>query len=507
LGSLRGAVLVMSSGSNKRLRYLPAFMILCTLQACSGLVHPNTSNSGQTGNPAFVVLLRATPLPPAPINLLSFRATVMGLSLIASTGKSVNVALNSDPYEVDLSKLQSDSAFLARSTSVPPGTYTNLVVTFSDPAITFCSQIHGLMGCDPGSVASLSGGPATSVIATPPFPLVITDQTIGLTVDVNLPRALAVDLQSQAVTAINLGAPDVFTTTLLPPTSSSLHSTALDFVEDLTGNVTAVDEAQQSVTLQTATRGAVTAVAGPLTVISPNCTTFHFGTVFTCAKQGQIASLDMTLAQDGTFALLAYDPLATSSGDWIEGIVDKPPLSSLEFELVVNDLVFSPSRSAMKDLELGSTVEVKLVDPKPFVVDSKGLTTPISSFSGATDASVLIPGQTLAVHLTSFSAPTGTSIASASVDFVYLRFTRVTGAFAGAAPPKTFTIQSLPPFFGVTLPAIVQLSTDSPSTNFDGTNDASSLMAGQTISVRALYFGPPGGTVPTPFSAAKLRVH
>jgi hypothetical protein len=324
------------------------------------------------GNPAFVVLLRVTPLPPAPINLLSFRAKVIGISLIASTGDSVNVPLNSDPYEVDLSKLQSDSALLARYTSVPPGTYTNLVVTVSDPAITFCSQTHGLMGCDPGSVVSLSGGPATSVIASPPFPLGLKrGQTIGLTVDVNLPRALTLDFQSQAVTAINLGAPDVFTATLLPPKSSSLHSGALDFVEDLTGNVTGVNAAQQSVTLQTATRGAVTAIAGPLTLISPNCTALHLGTVFTCAKQGQIASLDMTLATDGSFALLAYDPLATSSGDWIEGIVDEPPSSSSEFQLVVNDFVFSPSHSAMKDLELGSTVEVKLVDPKPFVVDSK----------------------------------------------------------------------------------------------------------------------------------------
>ena len=50
------------------------------------------------------------------------------------------------------------------------------------------------------------------------------DRTIGLKVDVNLPRALAVDFQSKAVTAINLGAP-VFTTTLRPPESSSLHST------------------------------------------------------------------------------------------------------------------------------------------------------------------------------------------------------------------------------------------------------------------------------------------
>jgi hypothetical protein len=508
LGSLRGAALVVSCGSDKRLCYLPIFLMLCALQACSGLVHSNTSNTGPMSSHVFVVTLRASPLSPGQINLLSFRATVTGLSLIASTGESVNVPLNSDPYEVDLSKLQSDSAFVARSTSVPAGTYSNLVVSVSDPAITFCSQLHGLMGCDAGSVSRLSGEPATAVIAGSPFPLVITDdQMIGLTVDLSLSKALGVDSQSQAVTAINLGAPNVFTTALLPPKSSNLQSTALDFVEDLTGNVTAVDELGQSVTLQTATRGAVTAVAGPFTVLSPNCATLHLGTAFTCAKQGQMASIDTTLNQDGTFSLLGYDPLAISSGDWIEGIIGERPSSPLEFQLVVNDFIFSPADSAMDDLELGSTVVVKLVNPKPFVVDSKGLTVPVSSFSGATDASVLIPGQTLAVHVTTFSSATGASSASAAVDLVYLRFTRITGTVAGAAPPNTFTIQSLPPLFGVTLPAIVQLSTDSPSTNFDGATDASSLIVGQVISARALYFGPPGGTAPTSFSAAKLRIH
>jgi hypothetical protein len=56
--------------------------------------------------------------------------SLRGAVLVVGTGESMNVALNSDPDEVDLSKLQSDSAFLARSTSVPPGTYTNLVVMF-----------------------------------------------------------------------------------------------------------------------------------------------------------------------------------------------------------------------------------------------------------------------------------------------------------------------------------------------------------------------------------------
>jgi len=141
-------------------------------------------------------------------------------------------------------------------------------------------------------------------------------------------------------------------------------------------------------------------------------------------------------------------------------------------------------------------------------VDSKGLVIPITSFAGATDASVLAPGETLAVHVVSFTAGAGTTLAAARVDFVYLRFTRVTGSVASTAPPNTFAIQSLPPFFGLTSPVTAQLTTVSPGTNFDGVSGASELVSGQTVSIRALYYGPPTGPTPTPspFSVAKVRV-
>jgi len=59
----------------------------------------------------------------------------------------------------------------------------------------------------------------------------------------------------------------------------------------------------------------------------------------------------------------------------------------------------------------------------PFVVDTKGLDVPNSTFTGATDASILMPGQTLAVHVVSFTPASGATLAAANVDFVYLRFT------------------------------------------------------------------------------------
>lgn len=243
--------------------------------------------------------------------------------------------------------------------------------------------------------------------------------------------------------------------------------------------------------------------------MSPNCTTFNLGSTFSCAKQGQVASLDTILNPDGTLTLLEYDPLAITEGDWIEGTIGLPPSSSTKFQLVTNDIVLASNNSLIRStLELGAPVQVTLVSPRPFVVDSKDLIVPITNFAGATDASVLAPGQTLAVHVVSFTPGAGTTVAAASVDFVYLRFTRVTGNVASSAPPNTFAMQSFPALFGLTSPVTVQLSVGSSGTNFDGITGASELVTGRTASIRALYFGPPTGPTPTPtpFSAAKVRV-
>lgn len=495
------------------LKCLFAFSVLTlvfSLESCSGPSKSNGSGPGQV-NAALILTLRAAPLPaPANTNLLSFRTTVVGISLTPETGGSVNVPLNSDSYHVDLARLQSDTTFLALSTSIPAGTYTNMVVSLADPAVTYCTQTQGISGCAEGSVTTLNGPAAMPVITTSPFPLVITHgQSTGLALNVDIAKALTVNGQTQAVTAVNLGAANVLTVMTLPPASSSLPSAMLDFVEDVTGIVSSVDEAAQSVTIQTATKGQITAIAGNSTIVSPNCTTFNLGSTFTCVKQGQVASLDTILNLDGSLTLLEYDPLAIMEGDWIEGIIGLPSSSSTQFQLVTNDFVLATNNSLIgNNLELGASVRITLVSPKPFVVDSKGLVIPNSSFSGAVDASVLTPGQTLALHVVSFTPATGTTLAAASVDFVYLRFTRVTGSVSSAAPPNTFAIQSLPSFFGLTLPVTVQLSTVSPDTNFDGVSGASEIVSGQTASIRALYFGPPTGPTPTPtpFSAAKVRI-
>jgi hypothetical protein len=285
----------------------------------------------------------------------------------------------------------------------------------------------------------------------------------------------------------------------------------LDFVEDITGTVASVSG--ETVVVATATHGSYTATGSTAgTVFSPACTT---GTI-ACAQVGQVASIDTAVNADGTLALLEYDPIdiSTTARDWIEGVIVATPTSSTQFELVTNEQVLATNNSLLgNNVSVGEPVQVTLGSGVAFNVDVKGLTVPVpqaTAFAGARDTSLLLPGQTVAVRVTSFTAGSGTLLAQATVDVVDLRFSRVPANALSVAPPNTMTLQNLPPLFGLTINPLVQLSTGTPpnfaATNYDGVTSASGITAGtsQTYTIRALYFGP---VAATPFSAAKVRAN
>lgn len=489
----------------------PLLVSAIFLTSCGGLKTPGGGGGGG-GSASLSLTMTAAPLTPPPnTNLLSFIVDVNTITLTPSSGSNVNIPLNATTFGVDLTKLHSDSAFLGTSATVPAGSYASISVSISNPVVTFCTQTAGNTGCAAGSVTTITGAAATPKITSPPFPLTLTsNQKAGLAINFNLGNALTVSTtQPQVVTAVNLAATNVVSAKALPPTPSSLASGQLDFVEDVTGVVTAVNTTTRSVTVSTATRGSLTALANSSTVFSPNCTSFNLSLTFSsCVVQGQVASLDMVLNSDGTFTLLEYDPLSTTTGDWIEGIVTATAFSPTQFTLVANDLVLASSGSLIgSSAPLGTQVKVTLVSPKPFLVDTKGFTVPVNNFTG-TDASILLPGQTLSVHVTAFTAAAGSTPATANVDALYLRFTRVSGTVASTGTQASFNIQSLPSFFGTTTPQLLVEITQGappsiPATNFDGVTSATALSNPQTVSIRALYFGQ--GTL-MPFSAAKVRV-
>ena len=223
--------------------FLLAFLVsTLSLIACSGM--PKSSGGGGGGNATLSVTLVANPLAPPPAtSLLSFSVDVTGLSLTPASGTPQNIALNASTYVVDLTKLQSDSAFLGTSATIPVGTYTSVTVGFSNPVLWFCTtSSQTTSGCVPGSVTKVTGGGTAAPITTS-LTLAASQQT-GLTISFNLANAITIN--SQGVPVINLAASNVLTAHSLPAVSTSLPAGQLDFVEDVTGVVTAFNAGANS---------------------------------------------------------------------------------------------------------------------------------------------------------------------------------------------------------------------------------------------------------------------
>src|SRR6266481_10046115 len=222
---------------NFRIVFAALLLLSVALISCTGLPKPPCTTNCGTSNATLSVIMTAVPLTPPPnTNLLSFIVDVNTITLTSSTGTNVNIPLNAASFSVDLTKLQSDSAFLGTSATVPAGSYTSITVSLSNALVTFCTQLQGNIGCAPGSVSTISGGAAaTPKITSAPFPLTLTaNQKTGLAINFNLGNALTVNT-SQVVTAVNLAATNVLTAATLPSTATSLSPGQLDFVEDVTG--------------------------------------------------------------------------------------------------------------------------------------------------------------------------------------------------------------------------------------------------------------------------------
>src|SRR5213075_1762005 len=149
-------------------------------------------------------------------------------------------------------------------------------------------------------------------------------------------------------------------------------------------------------------------------------------------------------------------------------------------------------------------VTVTITGTNPFLIDGKGFLVPNSVGS---DATSFLPGQTFFVHVTSFTAASGTPpVALATIDKLYLRFTRASASLVGTGTLTSLNIQSLPTFFGISTQQQVGLTQGGPptvpATHFDGASAGTGL-SNQTVSIQALYFKP--GTFTYTFVAAKAR--
>ena len=194
--------------------------------------------------------------------------------------------------------------------------------------------------------------------------------------------------------------------------------------------------------------------------------------------------------------------MTTTSVDLIEGIVTTSNTSPTQFQVVTNDFVPATSNSKIGGLSLGDPVNITLAaGVSPFVIDSKGLPVVTDSRLGSTSATDILPGQTVLLHITTFTANREIHAPPPPWMPWPFAFTRVPASVT-APPAPNFSIQSLPPFFGQTATNQVQFGTGNPSTYLDGYSSTGSITVNDNVSIRALYFGV--GVTPS-FTAAKVR--
>src|SRR5579863_7409777 len=108
----------------------PVYLLIvgAALAGCrtNSQIGSQTQNSGTSS-----VVLAITDTPPSTVTVLSAQVTLTGAALIPG-----NVSLLSGSATVDLTRLQTDVAYLATAANIPSGIYTGVTLTFANPSLT-----------------------------------------------------------------------------------------------------------------------------------------------------------------------------------------------------------------------------------------------------------------------------------------------------------------------------------------------------------------------------------
>jgi len=507
---------------SKALPFLPVLLLVAfSSSSCSG---PKTGGGGGgTGNGSVAVTMVADTLPANP-SLLTFQVTIASIKFTTSSGTSTTVNLN-PALTVDLMRLQTDTVFLGLFPNIPAAQYASATLVLSGNAnITFLNDTPStLSGCLANHVCPLSIPASSNPVATVPF-TVSQNAVTGIGIDLNLLNTVSIS-GTPANLVVNFNNTNVLSAFTLPRPNSNLAAGQLDLIEDFTG---VVSISNQSVTLASAPvtgRGSLTASATSATFYDPDPTRTFCLTAITlgnCVSNNQVASMDVILKSDGTFAIQEIEPLLATAQDTVEGIVVSINPNSLtqQFTLVVTNLIPAAQNSLIGSLHIGDALTVNLSNPVfPFLVDQKGL--PVGNnyqgiflnFSNQTSTSAIHLGQVVTVHATApFTAAVGVTIASTFTDTVTLRWSRFTATVQTASSPA-FNLASFPFYFGLPQGTPLTVQTFPVAlgftrfTNFDGVVDSSFLDPLKPVAIRALFLENTTNSANPVLFAAKVRQH
>ena len=504
----------------KTLSFLPVVLLtVLSLAACSG---PFKGGTPPPNGTATVSLTLVSDTPPSSPSLLSYKVTVLSVTLTPATGTAFTFTPNPAPV-IELMRLQSDTAFLGTLLNVPVGNYSSITVSLGMPQITFLNNTGATItnassasgSCTVNAICTISPNATGLPKATFAFTL-SSNVKIGLGIDFNLSNSITVMGGTMTVTFTPATAGVNVLSAFNLPRNSNLTGNQLDLIEDFVG---VVSVSGQNVTLTSQTRGKLAALTTSSTVFDPDPSgTLCLTPSSACIVANQVASVDAILNSDGTLSIQEFEPLLNAQQDVVEGIVAVNPGSLTQFTIVTTDKVQAATNTLIGGLKVGDLLTVNIVNAKPFLVDTKGL--PVSqnfngifiNFANATTTGAIHPGQTVAVHVTSFTAATASVSASSNTDTVTLRWSRLT-ATPISQPGPTFNFINIPGYFNLPSASSFEVQTFVGTagadgvTNLEGITNVNAIVDTKPVALRALYLQNTTNSAAPVFFAAKVHQH
>jgi len=378
------------------------------------------------------VVLAVTDTPPSNVSILSAEVTLTGATFTPG-----NVPLFSGSTTIELTRLQSDIAYLATATNVTAGSYTGVILTFANPMLTIENDTTSAIGgCAVGSICTIvptstaNLSTTASLLQTVP---IAANSVTGLLIDVNLDNLLSATLGADFKNGASISS---FT-----PAGAGAP---LVGAEDVVGQVSSPDSAHNTFSLQNATGSFSLAVDSSTTFFqfpSSACTT----TGFACLHANQILSVDIGIRADGTPVarnILFED--ADNSDTEVEGMITSTNMGSQQFSIVilaesssVSGLLIGNKATVQYSISPATTFDIDFVH-----ADNVQVSTTCCSFVPLITSSDLSVGQQVSIRRNSSSS--GSTIIA---DRIRLRSTRVVAtvssigslSFFLTSPPSIYT--------------------------------------------------------------------
>jgi hypothetical protein len=364
-------------------------MLLSLLTGCSNSA---TNAASATSGTTAPVSLSMTDTPPTGVNVLSFEVSLTSANLTPASGTgTVSLLRNNMPIQVDVTQLQTLSAFL-NTANVPAGTYNSLSLTFADPKLVIynASDASLASSCPVGTVCALTptiDNSATTTFSSTPFPATIAANTpLGFLIDFQLNNVIQSDL------SVNLGVTNGVTVSELTPPTTPMPQYGY-----LTGTVESVNASQNQFTLETAYGSSFTIDSSSTTMYSSFPATVCATGSISCLSAGQIVRVQITgVASGGVLDAGTVTYLQAAGTQTAEGTIYKLSTTNgtTTMQLILHG---NPSNDA--GLPLGGMATVTIASGATYSINSNGFTVPSGlTFTGPTS---LYVGQQLLVNVVS----------------------------------------------------------------------------------------------------------